>query len=224
MYELSITLGAERPSLGGSIINTNYAITYLGVTIGSAKLQIATAGDRYDITASAQVKGMMSVLINGQGSGNARGVVSHGRAAPINFDAHVVSTAENDDIHISFQSGAVKGLRAVPPFSPVPKRVPLNADLLQGVLDPLSAALAFADRETASNPCVRHLPIFDGRRRYDVDLTFKEVENITIAPGYRDAATVCSAHLKPIAGHQVESSALKYLIESNDLEVWYIPI
>jgi hypothetical protein len=214
---------AANPILASTKIEVNYAVTYLGVTIGSGKWQIELVADQYVITASGQVKGMMSALINGQGSGSARGVLSRGRLIVSRFDADVVSTAENDSIQVSFQSGAVKELLALPPFPPLPKRVPMTENLLQGVIDPLSAAPIFldSDSDVVHDSCERRLPIFDGRRRYDVALALKRAENIAIPPAYRGAAVVCSVHLIPIAGHQVDSSAIKYLIESNDIEIQY---
>jgi Protein of unknown function (DUF3108) len=214
---------AESPILAGTKIEVNYAVAYLGVTIGSGKWQIELAGDQYVITASGQIKGMMSVLINGQGSGSARGLLSHGHAIASGFDADVASTAENDSIQVSFQSGAVKELLALPPFPPLPQRVPMTESLLQKVIDPLSAAAVFVDSISGvvPNACERRLPIFDGRRRYDVDLVFKRLENTAVPPAYRGTAVVCSVHLIPIAGHQVDSSAIKYLIESKDIEIHY---
>jgi len=218
-----LAAAAASPVLAGTKIEIKYAITYLGVTTGSGRWQIEVASDQYAITASGQVKGMMSALIDGQGSGSARGALPHGHLTVSRFDAHVVSTAENDSIQMSFQSGAVTELLVLPPFPPLPKRVPVTDNLLQGVIDPLSAAPVFVDShgDVVSDACERRLSIFDGRRRYDVDLSFKRAENIAISPAYRGTATVCSVHLIPIAGQEVDSSAIKYLIESNDIEIQF---
>jgi hypothetical protein len=216
-----VTARAATPLLAGTKIEVNYAVTYLHVTIGSGRWQIEVSGGQYLITASGRVKGMMSVLINGKGSGFAEGVLSKDHMSASRFDAEVVSTAEDDRIEMAMQSGAVKTLSALPPFPAVPKRVPVTANLLQDVIDPLSAAPAFVsgDSDDERAACERRLPIFDGRRRYDANLAFKRAEAIVIPPIYRGAGIVCSARLVPIAGHQVDSTATKYLIESNDLEV-----
>ena len=76
----------------------------------------------------------------------------------------------------------------------------------------------------ARNRPESQLPIFDGRRRYNVALAFKRVEDITIAPGYHGAAIVCSVHLFPIAGQQANSSAIKFLVERNDIEFWFASV
>lgn len=182
-----------------------YEITYLGITIGSVEWHIDLTDDQYSIAVSGEVNGMMSVLINGRGSGTTRSVVSNGRASAANFEAHVVTSAEDDTISMSIQSGAVRTLLATPPFPPTPKRVPLTADTLRNVIDPLSATFVLAgSTEIASDACMPRLPVFDGRRRYDVDLSFKRTEKIEINPDYRGIATVCSARLVPIAGHRLD--------------------
>jgi len=213
--------GASSPLFAGTKITVKYIVKYLSVTIGSGSWQIDVTGDKYVITASGRVQGMMSVLINGQGSGRTQGDLSKDHLVASTFDAQVVSTAENDSIEMTLQSGAVTTLSASPPFPAVPKRVPVTANLLRSVIDPLSATTIFVteDSDDAFTACGRSLPIFDGRRRYDVNLGFKKAENIAIPPGYRGDGIVCSARLIPIAGHQVDSAVTKYLIESNNLEV-----
>ncbi len=212
---------AASPALAHTIITVNYTVGYLGLTIGSGRWQIEATEDQYAVSASGQVKGMVSMLINGQVSGSARGVVSKGDPVASKFDINVVSTAENDSVEVSFQSGVVKDLVALPPFPPLPKRVPVTESLLRGVIDPLSAPPIFVDIDSDVVPkaCARRLPIFDGRRRYDVALAFKRVEDIAIKPTYRGTEIVCSAHLIPIAGQQVDSSTVKYLTESNKIEI-----
>jgi Protein of unknown function (DUF3108) len=210
-------------SLAGSRIEVTYAVTYLHVTIGSGRWSLDVSGNHYATTASGEVKGMMSLLINGEGSGRADGVVGRSNLLPSRFAAHVLSTAENDDIEVAFQNGAVKELYATPPFPPIPKRVNVSAAALVGVSDPLSAALAFmgGTNDAGPNLCDRRLRIFDGRRRFDVALSFKRTKNVTVPPAFHGTGIICSVQLLPIAGQQVENSALKYLVESKDLEIEY---
>ena len=74
------------------------------------------SGNRYATTASGEVKGMMSYLINGEGSAHTDGLITHGSPSANQFAAHVVSTAEMDDITIIFQNGTVRELHAMPLF------------------------------------------------------------------------------------------------------------
>jgi hypothetical protein len=212
----------STPAFADGKITISYSISYLGVTVGSAVWRLSLVADRYDIKASAQIKGLMSALLDGQGSGHARGVLSNGRAIPGEFEAHLVTSDETDTIRMTLQNGAVRQLVALPPFPPIPERVPLSADLLQGVIDPLSASLIPDDTVGghAGDQCRRTLPVFDGRRRYDVGLSFKETREELI-PGDAAAQTlVCKLLLTPLAGHQVKSPILHYLVKGLEIEVW----
>jgi Protein of unknown function (DUF3108) len=224
-FSASLLLVALQSEAGqaGIRIEVRYAVTYLHLTIGTGRWSLNMRGNRYTSTASGQVKGMMRLLINGEGSGRADGVVAGNGPSATRFAAHVVSTAENDDISIVFQNGAVKQLRAAPAFPPIPKRVTVTAADLVDVSDPLSAALAFTGGRNP-NVCDRRLQIFDGRRRFDVALSYKRTKNIRVPPAFDGSGIVCSAQVFPIAGQRLQNSALKYLAESKDLEIEYASV
>ena len=210
-------------SHAGSRIEVSYAVTYLHVTIGAGHWSLNMSGNRYTTTASGEVKGMMSYLINGEGSAHTDGLITHGSPSANRFAAHVVSTAEMDDITIIFQNGTVRELHAMPTFPPIPTRVTVSAADLVDVSDPLSAALAFMGGRNVldSSLCDRRLRIFDGRRRFDVALSYKRTKSVSVPPAFEGTGTVCAAQLFPIAGQQVKNSTVKYLVESKDLEIEY---
>jgi hypothetical protein len=223
---LALICIVSTPAFADGKVTIGFNIFYLGVTIGSADWQLSLVGDRYDIEASAQIKGLMSALVDGQGSGHARGILSNGRVVAGEFEAHVVTSDETDTIRMTLQNGAVRQLVALPPFPPIPERVSLTSALLQGVIDPLSASLIVSDSINGSvgDRCRRTLPVFDGRRRYDVGLSFKETGEVSI-PG--DAATeilVCRLLLTSLAGQQVKSPMLPYLVKGQGIEVSLKPI
>jgi hypothetical protein len=215
-----------HPAFADGKITIAYSISYLGATVGSADWQLSLVADRYDIEASAQIKGLMSVLVDGQGSGHARGIVVNGRAIPEGFEAHVVTSDETDTIRMVLQNGAIRQLVALPPFPQIPKRVPLTAALLQGVIDPLSASLIPDDTlgDHVGDQCRRVLPVFDGRRRYDVGLSFKERREVSIPGDAAEPILVCKLVLTPLAGHKVKSPVLDYLVKGQEIEVSLKPI
>ena len=80
------------------------------------------------------------------------------------------------------------------------------------------------DDAFASENCQRNLPIFDGRRRFDLKLTFKRVDKVKADKGYQGKALVCAMEFAPIAGHRASSALLKYLLEARDKEIWFAPV
>src|SRR5213076_1399454 len=99
--------------------------------------------------------------------------------------------------------GSVKELAASPP--PGWDHVPVTETNRQGVVDPLTAMLfsaATAGEGLSQEACRHTLPIFDGRQRYDLKLSFKRMDKVTAEKGYAGPVVVCSVGYEPIAGHR----------------------
>ena len=134
----------------------------------------------------------------------------------------MVTSDETDTIRMALQNGVIRQLVALPPFPPTPERVPLTAALLQGVIDPLSASVIPNDTigGQVGDQCRRVLPVFDGRRRYDVGLSFKETREVSTSGDAAEPILVCKLILTPLAGQQVKSPILHYLVKGQEIEVF----
>jgi hypothetical protein len=132
-----------------------------------------------------------------------------------------------DDIRMSLSGGTVKELAVEPPTPPAPDRVPITDAHVHGVMDPLTAGLiSVASPGDVLTPeaCRRTLPIFDGRQRYDLELSFKRMERVRAEHGYQGPAVVCMATYRAIAGHRAERAAIKNLEQSREMEIALAPI
>jgi hypothetical protein len=72
--------------------------------------------------------------------------------------------------------------------------------------------------------CRRKLAIFDGRQRADIDLVFKRMDRVRADKGYQGPVVVCTVLYTPIAGHRPERPAIKYLVQTREMEMWLAPI
>jgi hypothetical protein len=72
--------------------------------------------------------------------------------------------------------------------------------------------------------CQRNLAVFDGRMRYDLQLSYKRVDQISAEKGYSGSAVVCGVNFVPVAGHNPHRSAIKYLMDQHGMEMWLAPI
>jgi hypothetical protein len=68
------------------------------------------------------------------------------------------------------------------------------------------------------------MPIFDGRLRYDLQLTFKRMDNVKAEKGYGGPVVVCAVTFKPIAGYIGSRATIRYLAKIRDMEIWLAPI
>ncbi len=211
------------PAFAQGRLTAQYRISVAGIPIGRGDFTAEIFADRYVAAGSGSAAGFLRILVSGEGTVTARGVVSNGRLAATEFTA----TLDEDDDHstakMSFDNGTVKDLVSES-SAPAEDRIPLTEAHRHGVIDPVSAMLVPAGEALSPAPCQRTLPIFDGRRRYDLRLSFKRMDNVKTDKGYRGAVVVCAAEFRPIAGHRVDSTLVKYLSDGRDLELWLAPI
>lgn len=202
----------------------HYQISMTGVTFGQIGW-IASIGDqRYTTSANGKASGVLSVLVNGEGAVDVRGIVADGHLRPKFFTSHISDDEGKFELRMVFDDGDVKELTAPPP-PPGSSRKPLTEADRRGVADPLSAMLMpGGESPMAATNCDRVLSIFDGRRRYDLALSFKRIDAVTILGGYAGPVLVCGVVLKPIAGYRADSMLVKYVAGRRDMELWFAPI
>lgn len=202
---------------------SHYTISMAGVPIGRIVWIVDLAETRYTATASGKASGVLSVLVNGEGTVVAQGTIADRQLKPVTFVSAITDEDGDGELRMRFENGAVRDL--VAPVLPQ-KRVPVTEAHRSGVSDPLSAVLIpEADGDPlASANCNRVLAIFDGRRRYDLAMTFKRVDKVKLKQGYAGLVLVCGVALHPIAGHRADSVVVKYVAGRRDMEAWFAPI
>jgi Protein of unknown function (DUF3108) len=208
-------------------LDARYVVTLAGVPIGKGAWVIDIGDDQFTAAASGMTTGLLRVFATGQGNAASRGAVRSDILAPTIF----VSTVNNDkrveELRIVLSAGTVKELVVDPPTTPNPERVPLMDAHRRGVIDPMSAALirvAGSGDPVSPEACRRTLPVFDGRMRFDLQLSFKRIEKVHVQKGYQGPVVVCGVQFVPLAGYVPERPAIKYLMAQQDMEIWLAPI
>jgi hypothetical protein len=213
------------PAMAGSKLEAKYVISAAGIPIGKSEITVQIDNDKYTASATGRASGFFTILISGEGSVRVQGAVSEAGLQPKNFTASIKKDNENSEVKMVIDGGSVVDLTAESSI-PDKDRVPLTDAHRHGIVDPLTAVLlpAGQSRTLSGDVCQRSLPIFDGRRRYDLDLSFKRMDEIKLAKGYQGPVVVCAIKFKPIAGHHNSSLIVKYLSEGRELELWSAPI
>jgi hypothetical protein len=196
-----------------------------GITIGKLNWRAQIGPTDYTISAGGRTSGILSVLVNGEGNVSLKGTMRDGRSQSASWSSKLTSRDEQSIVTMTFEAGKVRDLKVIEP-PPEPDRVPVVEAHKNSVIDPLSGFLIPAAAGDPLQPaaCRRDLNIFDGRRRYDVALSFRRLDKATPEKGYNGPALVCAARLSPISGHRASSPLLKYMLEGRDIEVWFVPV
>jgi hypothetical protein len=208
-------------------LNAHYVATLAGVPIGKGDWLIDIGDDQFSATASGMTTGLLRVFATGDGNSVSRGAVRGDNLTPTLFISTINNDKRVEELKIVMSAGNVKDLVVEPPTTPHPDRVPLTDAHRRGVADPMSATLIRVPGNgdpVAPEACRRTLPIFDGRMRFDLQLSFNRIEKVQIQKGYQGPVVVCGVRFVPVAGHVPERPAIKYLAAQHDIEMWLAPI
>ena len=170
----------------------------------SAKLN----GTRYRINADARTQGVADLIAQWRSASSTEGIIE---------DGHVKPTWHRQDGRWRFNErltrlyyGRDGGVRAnITPPPDDDDREPVPDALRTGTLDVLSAALTGVVVQQPQAYCDRSVPIFDGRRRYDLRLSV--VSEDMLAPSklssFAGRALKCEVSIERVAGFKKPESA-----------------
>jgi hypothetical protein len=204
--------------------SAHYVLSMTRVTVGEITWTTNFSETSYLAAATGKASGVLSVLVKGEGSLTTRGGHADDRFVPAvaRFDV-----SDEDGVYeteMTFEDGIYKKVvdrGTAPPAD----RIAVDPKLLRDVIDPLTAFLIpYAGNAIGPADCTKTLKIFDGRRRYNLALTYKRSENIEVIRGYSGPALVCGVVLQPLGGYRADSLLVRYLAGKNDLELWLAPI
>jgi hypothetical protein len=208
-------------------LDARYSVTLAGLLIGKGSWVIDIADGQFTAAASGATSGLLRVFASGQASGASRGLIVGGAPVPASFAASVTADKKSEEIRISMAGGNIKDYSITPPSDPHPERVPLTDAHRRGASDPMTATLikvAGSGDPLRPEACQRTTQVFDGRMRYDLKFAFKRMDRVKADKGYEGPVVVCAVYFSPIAGYVPTRSAIKYLTDLREMEVWLAPV
>ena len=208
-------------------LTARYILTLAQIEIGHGDWKVEIGKDRYVAKSDGELLGIWRAILGGDITALAHGSISQGRLVPGDYAANFAWDDEIDDVKMQFRDGAVTGLEVKPTISAGEGRIPVAPAQLKGSVDPLTAGLVtIPGTKDILTPaaCQRSLPIFDGSQRYDLVLSFKRTENVSVENGYQGPAAVCAMAYQPIGGYSPGSFRVEYLMKNRDMEIWFAPV
>ncbi|MEP9351843.1 DUF3108 domain-containing protein [Xanthobacter sp. KR7-225] len=222
---LALACGIDAARADGRMV-AKYSLSVAGVEFGRGTFVVQASDSAYEISGTARITGLMRAVANGKGRAAARGTLQNGRMLPRVYAMDADADGKAESARIVMLAGAVKEMDVEPELKFLPDRVPVTDAVLKSVLDPVSGAFVYmpgtGDMLSAA-ACQRVIPVFDGRQRYDIALSFQRVEQVK-AEGYDGPAVVCAARYRPVAGHRPTRYTVKYMVDNKDVFAWLVPI
>src|SRR5579875_2041205 len=217
--------GGTVSAAAAQTLRVTYAITLLGLPIGTGAVKADLTPSRYIVEGQARLSGLASLVSNSRGVSKGEGAIVGGHLSPATFATTAASSSSVRTIRMAMRNNAVAQVEIAPPFAEHPDRVPLRPQDTRGVIDPVAAYVFPKTGGAALGPadCDRTLPIFDGWTRFDLKLSFVEQREVK-AKGYSGPAEVCAVRYQPIAGHRRDRPATKFMEENRDMQIWLAPV
>ncbi len=226
-FALLTGFATEAEPAKSSKVTAKYGINFNGINIGEFKFNATLSNSEYSTAAQAKISLLAGMLFEWNGNTSSAGRVMSRGPIPYTYTFGYRTSEKSEKIDVKFSNNVVREIAVTPPQKPSTLRVPLQRKHMQNVVDPLSAVVMLTNiggSKGGVEVCAKRLPIFDGKARYDLLLSYKATKNVSAPNGYKGPAYVCKVKFIPIAGHKQSDDDSNYAAKNEGIEVWMMPI
>ena len=201
------------PASFGRVMDLTYEVYLGGMHIFSMNVDMALRPGGYTVAAQGGTRGMIGWLYKWDIKVAAEGRDDAGAIRPSVYQSAMDWQKNPRITRLAFAEGGAYDVQRTPPPDPDPDDDnTLPGQLPENTVDPLSLAVAATRALAANGQCAQTLPVFDGKRRYD--LTTNDLGPATIAPNryamYHGPATRCGFTIDRISGFNKKYSRSRW--------------
>jgi hypothetical protein len=196
----------------------DFKATALLLPLGSAHFDVAVAPDRYDVIGALQSDGLLSLFEKTDLKVSSSGVIEdsgpHWRRYDLDHhyaQKHRIIAMSSDGAAISATITPTFRLWGDPPAN--------DAQKLES-LDPLSTLVAMGVA-VGRKGCNGVFPVFDGRFRYDLDLSDAGRDTDFESGGYQGPVVRCTVRYIPVAGYSGRDGSKAKQKKVPSGEIWF---
>lgn len=206
-----------------------YTIRFAGIKLGKFEVWSNLNDKSYSMRGKGKLKFITGLIFEIKGGTTSTGAVTKNGPRPTSFTFNFKTKKNSGKLAMMFNGNAVSHVTAQPPFIENPKDIPVTNAHVKGVMDPLSALFftaKTAKRNADGSICPGRIPVFDGKQRFDLELSHKKTLQVKKRGkgGYRGPAVVCRIKYIPIAGYKPDNSGIKFMMDTDEIEVWLIRV
>jgi hypothetical protein len=208
------------------VVDLTYRAYLGGLHIFTFDVGMTLQPDRYRVTAEGGTQGMVGWLYGWQTKAAAEGLDRNGRIEPQRYDVESNWQGTARTVQLGFAEAGRYDLQQTPPPEPDPDIEGELPELLpDGTVDPLSLAIAASRALEQNGRCDQTVPVFDGRRRYDLTLTHIDAATLPQSEYsiYQGPAVRCSFSMKRISGFR-KSWKTRRPVDASPPTIWVAAI
>jgi|JI10StandDraft_1071094.scaffolds.fasta_scaffold333610_1 hypothetical protein len=214
-------LAVTAPSEAGTrTLSTSYDASWTGMSAAQITVAVSMTHNAYSATANLKPSGLTSITNHLRKSttytAQSRGVFGpDGGALPAHYNHH--GGKKNRQVSVDFAPREVQ-VSATPIFGSMGDPAASAAQRREAV-DSLTAIVSLISA-TPEDACTQSLKIFDGRARYNLNLSPAGAEQVKVG-GYQGTATKCTITYKRVAGFEKKKDE-KPLFDK-PVSIWFAP-
>lgn len=194
---------AADAALPPTDVLAKYNLSFNSLDVGSYSFSSHVDAKGYQASSEASISALFGAY-KWKGTINTSGAITKATPKPAGYVMNFKTKSKQGSITLGFKGADIASVQLVPSKPPNPEAVPLKPEHYKNVFDPLSAIFAMTLSGTGKNPCDKRVPIFDGKARFDLTMSYKKTEKIADKQpsGQPQELIVCRVKYQPIAGHK----------------------
>ncbi|HYH22409.1 MAG TPA: DUF3108 domain-containing protein [Azospirillum sp.] len=210
-------------------LRLDYRVHVGGVTVMEVQALLALTGDRYAIEMKGATQGMLGRIISWTTTSSTAGSITPAGPRPSRYQVESAWRGDPRNVRMEYDGQGGLTVAADPPPQ-VEGREPVPEPMRHGSVDPLSAHLEVLLAAGRSEGCTRTVPVYDGRRRYD--LSFSDAGPEALAASRHSAfagmTRHCRVESRTLAGRKLSEGSGFWQRGSEEerppLDVWIAPL
>jgi hypothetical protein len=208
-YLMALTCAAPAAAEESSAATPNrvqldYVIYFGGFRVVQLAIDLGMGSSAYDVTARANTVGMADWLARWTSVARTEGAVTGLRLVPDQHRVQGELRGKRRSVLMSFKDGNVTAVDVTPAAREDYGRDEVPPEKRAGSLDPATALLTAVRWIAERHSCAERVPVFDGRRRYDVVSVDRGIETLAANDynSFSGPAFRCDFTIEPIAGYE----------------------
>jgi len=194
--------GGDSQTLPASRLEVAMTLYAGGITMGHMDLDASQRGGQYHAVSTLTTSGVVNAFWQSEIQATSNGTLGTKSLVPGLYDSfYTGKSGRKQEVSLTYEGAAPPRLFADPAYSTTGFEV--KPEDTKNTLDPLSAiTLIFSGLGAqAGNPCTITAPVFDGRRRYDIEVSKVKDIDVRMDSGlYQGKGIQCDVRYRQIAG------------------------
>ena len=200
-------------------IVADYTIFIGGFMAAEGSIDATLEEGAYFVRSNLGVAGMPSRFYDARWNMTSEGNLADDKLRPKRFAFQSDEKGKVKQREITYDASGVPTPVFDPPEDDLADILPFER---RNALDPVSAL--FLPVPASGNPCDRRIPVFDGKRRYDLQLDYERADQVTTRDnGYSGDAIVCTVRITPRTGMK-QGRFTTMLQQRNNARIWLAEI